>query len=138
MKSKELSEEHVNILIDFAQRLINSQKQNDMDVDINAIIFGNETKKTIFDLKEPELEELLLIAMGDDRFIKIRTIEILYHNKYIEFLIVEDYDERLYNIELTIDLIHDFVLTIHGNISKINNQRFLHRRLQEMLNNKME
>ncbi len=94
-------------------------------------------KRTIFDLGEQELMELLLLAGGDTSY-KVVTSEIIHNFDNIEFVIIEEVVGTSYTTQLIIDCIYDFILIINDDMQKVNNQVKLMKRLNEMLNEEIK
>ena len=92
-----------------------------------------ESKRTIFDLSEIELKELLNIAINDEINSNILG-EIYKHDFAIDYMYSEHNQYISQDIQFRIYKNHDFVLISNGITETIRNQVKLRNRLQEMLN----
>jgi len=100
---------------------------------LNWVLEDSKPKRTIFDLTNKELEELVLIAINETEFVKpIESNKKTYIGN-IEFTIMTEPDDIACNIELIISDNLDFDLTIFNTTSRILNQAKLRERLNEML-----
>jgi len=97
-----------------------------------------EPKRTIFDLSQDELKELLLLTIGDGGFIDITKSNVFKSYNNIKFCTLEEICDSSYNIEFTISDNLDFSLYRNGKTWNIQNQIKLHTRLQEMLNEEVK